>query len=106
VKSTVTVVNNFPSVTVMIERRASDRLAGTAMQVRDIAKDLAPVWSGDLRDSIEVVRNSDDQYEVVAGTDHAAPQEFGSVRNPAHPFMRPAAEQVKSQLPMKMRGLA
>ncbi|GGO90817.1 HK97-gp10 family putative phage morphogenesis protein [Stakelama pacifica] len=68
------------------------------------AKRLAPVASGNLRDSItigtkltgnarrEARRDPPDGVRVFAGTAdrEAVPNEFGTVRAPAQPFMRPA----------------
>lgn len=62
-------------------------------QVRDLAKNLAPVDTGALRDSlfIQYGKWEGGIYSEV-GTDvfYAPFQEFGTVNHDAHPFLRPA----------------
>jgi HK97 gp10 family phage protein len=73
---------------------ALGKLAGEA-GVRAVAEDVAtfarqmvPVDTGELRDSIEVTGEG-----VVAGTDHAVYVEFGTFKMTAEPFLRPAADE-------------
>jgi HK97 gp10 family phage protein len=52
------------------------------------ARDLAPVATGELRDSIAA-----EGGEVIADARHAGFQEFGTSVMAAQPFMRPAADE-------------
>lgn len=73
--------------------------ARNAEEMAKIARRLAPVDTGALRDSIAV--RLDRRSGTAAATagdanvDYAAPVEFGTSRQPAQPFMTPAAERVK-----------
>lgn len=81
--------------------------------VAETARRLAPVDEGDLRDSIVVSTTLNKSAKrnaprlargerstgmtVYAGTGNrnAVPREFGTIRSPAHPFMRPAWDRGK-----------
>lgn len=83
-------------------KTAARRVLKDALQpVADAAKRMAPVAEGNLRDSITVSTNVTkaarvarvkDGVTVFAGTANrnGVPREFGTIRSPAHPFMRPA----------------
>lgn len=68
----------------------------------DIATDaarLAPVLTGDLRNSVQVLGVSDGVGRVGAGggkVDYAAHVELGTRRMAAQPFLRPAAQRARS----------
>lgn len=91
-------------------RSAARRVLARALQpVADLAKSLAPVDEGDLRDSITVSTNvtrslrslrRKDGVTVFAGTANrnAVPREFGSLRSVAHPFLRPAWDSQKNKV--------
>ena len=53
------------------------------------AKHLAPRKSGELRDSIKV-EHSANQAVIFTSCDHAAVEEFGNHDQVAHPYLRPA----------------
>ena len=79
--------------------RGVERAAGF---VADLAQQLAPVDTGDLRASVQVEPgDSDTQRVVTAGRGlpdiRAVAQEFGTVTAPAQPFMAPAARAVKPE---------
>jgi HK97 gp10 family phage protein len=68
-------------------------LAKRALKAERAAKRLAPVDTGRLRASITWRFEHDAEGLFVAiGTNvgYALPQEFGTGRMPAHPFLRPA----------------
>lgn len=65
----------------------------TGDRIQKRAKKDAPVETGELRRSIKVVKSRSRQVisvEIVADSDHAIFQEYGTTRNRAQPFMRPA----------------
>ena len=66
-------------------------LREAAEQAAQVARQRAPVASGRLRDSIGV-EETEEGFRVVADVDYAAFQEFGTERNRAHPYLRPAGE--------------
>jgi HK97 gp10 family phage protein len=70
-------------------------LMGGALVVRDEAKDLVPVRTGLLKDSIFAAYGDDSKPDVLVGVNHRrAPHshliEYGTVKMQAQPFMRPA----------------
>ena len=86
-------------------RIAKNAIGAGARKVRDRAKQLAPVDTGNLRDAIKV-RRANKRYGaavadvVVTGGStklkndawYASLVEFGTVNSPAHPFLRPALD--------------
>ena len=101
-----------------VTTRSLDEVAG---KIRDTAKEYAPVDTESLKKSISkqkiVVRGKVKSIRVTAGgritnpktgrlVDYAAPQEFGTSRMVAHPFMRPAyTEHRKELVKAAMKGL-
>lgn len=67
-------------------------------KAEDLAKNFAPVDTGDLRASIgHEVRSGGARGifgDLFVGVDYGAFQELGTSRNPPHPYMRPAILQV------------
>ena len=70
----------------------------------DDAKTLVAVDTGELKESIHA-SGKDNGAVIVAGTDHAAHQEWGTSKMPAHPFMRPAIDRKKYVKPMERKVL-
>ena len=66
--------------------------------VVEVAKSLAPVDTDALQEDIKVQGVGRDRRGVYVDVGTREPyalyQEFGTVHNPAHPFMRPAIAQV------------
>ena len=72
-----------------------DVLLVPAQVIRDEAKDLVPVRTGNLRDSIYAAKGPSDKRGVIVGVDgRKAPYgrfvERGTSRMPAQPYFRPA----------------
>lgn len=93
------VKNNFPAVRGEIRTQTVRVVNDTAAEVESIAKQLAPVETGRLRDSIhtENYRNGE-LKRVVAEAEYAGYVEYGTVHSAAQPFLRPAVESVKSRV--------
>jgi HK97 gp10 family phage protein len=86
-------------------KAAADRvLAEHANEVAQLAKELAPVKTGKLRDSIQVVRDGDLHYKVEATAPYAADVELGTANMEAEPFLFPASEQLRNELPGKLKA--
>lgn len=67
----------------------------TAKNIAEYAKRLAPVDTGDLRNSIEASQDVNGA-NVTTGKDYDKYVEFGTRTQQPQPFMRPAGEQAKN----------
>ena len=66
-----------------------------AEAVGDLAQQLAPVDTGELRESKEIEPGDrTGAYRVVFRAKHAAPVEFGTYKMSAQPFLTPALRNV------------
>lgn len=77
----------------------------TGDRIQKRAKKAAPYETGELRRSIKVTRARSRKVisvEITAESDHAVFQEYGTTRNPARPFMRPA---LHAEIPAFMEDL-
>lgn len=79
-------------------KRWSAALAESAQVAGSVARQLVPVRTGELRDSIFVRQEGDLRFEVGAGTDHVLPIEFGTIYMEAQPFLGPAIELARRHL--------
>lgn len=77
-----------------VRRRLSLAVRKSAADVEARAKVRAPVDTGALKNSIQARPVDELTSEVVVGVDYAAHQEFGTVKMAAHPYLRPAVEEV------------
>lgn len=69
--------------------RALEKIGMTA---EGYAKDLCPVDTGNLRNSItHVVDESDGAVYIGSNVQYAAPVELGTVRQDPQPYLKPAA---------------
>ena len=76
-----------------LTRRASQVVRKAALDTMADAKTLAPVDTGNLRNSITADTRTGDLRAVVEATaDDAARQEFGTRFQRPQPYMRPAQE--------------
>ena len=77
-KVTVT-LNRFPQIKVLLPRDVGENLGQMAEDLGKLVQANAPILTGNLRDSVEVTKESDKRYTVSAGNDKtpAPPVEFG-----------------------------
>lgn len=73
----------------VLERFAGPLVADMAGDVADVARELTPVDTGALRDSIGVQVRAG-EADVVANIDYAAFVELGTEDTPPQPFLRQA----------------
>lgn len=97
-------------ITAEIEKKAMDRLETAAGYVMGSARQKVPVDSGNLRSSIRVTRLKGDpklNVRVYAGNRkrrgeggafYAHMVEFGTVKMPAKPFLRPAFNECRGRI--------
>lgn len=83
-------------------------MAGPAAEktVEEVAEDTvakmraaAPVLSGELRGSIRVEKDAHGSRQLVAESEHAGFNEFGTVHMDEQPFFRPPLHQAEQTLP-------
>jgi HK97 gp10 family phage protein len=82
-----------------------DIVRKAAFDVEANAKNVVPVDTGNLKNSIDVEMESDTTAVIGPHTEYAAYVEFGTMNMPAQPYMTPAAEAVKPAYMEAMRQL-
>jgi HK97 gp10 family phage protein len=94
-------------ITAEVEKKAMDRLARAGELVADKARQNVPVKSGKLKASIRVTRLKGDPKQNIrvyagsrqkGGAFYAHMVEYGTVKMPAKPFLRPALNSSKSEI--------
>jgi HK97 gp10 family phage protein len=122
--------NNFAAYGEQVNQRVAKVVRDTAYAIVDRARELAPVDTGALRESIYAVTDTQSEYgmaaahaqalrpEIVplepiqpvgpyeAGVGIAAPYwlylEFGTMNRPARPFLTPAVEETRPKFEQGM----
>ena len=90
--------NRFPQIKRAIRKQVVNVVNETAEEVLDIAKQLAPYKTGELRNSGHLEFDSRNELQkVVFDAPHAPFIEFGTSNMEAQPFLRPAIASVKSR---------
>lgn len=89
-------VTNKIRITAALTRKViNDAVEHAAASHVEVAKQLAPVDTGQLRDGIEIARH--DGLRVVSEAPYSAYVEFGTVNSEAQPFFVPAFESAMRQ---------
>lgn len=101
----VVLEDRFPQIIAGMRPRAEKIVAKAALDIQAGAQQRAPVDTGTLRASIRASKVGPCHWQVVVGVDYGVYQEYGTVRNAAHPFMRPAVAAVRRQFRNAMRGV-
>lgn len=90
------------------EKAAIDRgVEKGAEQIAELARQLAPVDTGALRESIHVEPAENGVVRVVASVPYAVYVEYGTARMAAQPFLTPATQHtnVLAAIAIEMREL-
>lgn len=74
-------------------RAAQKALLQTAADIVDVAKQLCPVDTGNLQQSLGAVPVSSTRVQVGTAVDYGKYVEYGTSRSPAQPFLTPAFAQ-------------
>lgn len=94
-----TVKFNRRPATRAVRGRVAAGLDPMGEAVRDEARRIVPVLTGELRDSIEAVADEPTLSVAIGATsDHAAPVELGTQNQPPQPYLRPATNILKTAL--------
>lgn len=95
-------LNNLPKITAALTPSVAAEIQRAAFQCEALAKSLAPVDTGLLRNSIQAEEEGQLSWIVGPHTDYAAHVEFGTHRMPARPYLTPAVEQVRPHFMQRM----
>lgn len=87
--------NRLPGLSNRVSTKANDVAKESADFTAALARQLAPVDSGDLKSSISVEKDGDG-YVVAPHTPYDIFVEFGTSDSPAQPFLTPASERGKN----------
>lgn len=79
------------------EERLSQVIAESALNIQREAKHIAPIRTGNLRNSIQAEIEKEKAY-VKAYAPYAHYVEYGTSKMRARPYMRPAVEKEKARL--------
>jgi HK97 gp10 family phage protein len=84
--------NDLPLIASRLDRALSNLLRKTAFSIEAKAKQLAPVDTGLLRNSIQTTIDSPTKATVGTNVEYAPYQEFGTRHQKGTPFLTPAAD--------------
>jgi HK97 gp10 family phage protein len=93
--SVVVKLNKFPEIGSQMHSMLSAAVRKTALDLEANAKDIVPVKTGNLKNSIQTEIKGDLNAEVRVGAHYGIYVEYGTRKMSARPYMRPAAEKVK-----------
>lgn len=88
------VFNRLPALAREYDDVVERELERAAFATEAAAKRLAPVDTGNLKNSIITRQDSDDQWTVTSAAEYSIYQEYGTDVMPAQPYMRPAVDEV------------
>lgn len=91
------VYNKLPKLPAALRREAERAVERNARECGAVAKSLAPVDTGKLRDSIDARPDGSMAWVVGPHTDYAAYVEYGTSRMAAQPYLTPATERQRSR---------
>lgn len=107
----VTKRNRIPELRRSLRPRAEAIINARALQIASIARQLCPVDTGALRDSIAIETYAGHRpgfgtaKRIVVGQFYAPFVEFGTSRMAAQPFLMPAFEAVKGHILADMKRI-
>lgn len=91
--------NHIPRIKAAVPGNLERTVRGAALQCETYAKDIVPVDTGALKNSIQAKPESPQVWEVAPHTEYAIYVEFGTYKMRAQPYMRPAAEKIRKAFP-------
>ena len=97
--------NDLPRISSRLEKALSNVLRKTAFSIEAKAKELAPVDTGVLRNSIQTKIESPTKATVGTNVEYAAHQEFGTRHQKGKPFLTPAADEAKKEFQKEVRQI-
>lgn len=87
-------INNTQKVLSEFDKAINRALIRIGMQAEGYAKDLCPVNTGRLKNSISYsVKESEGSVYIGTNVEYAAYVEFGTKKQKANPYLKPAASE-------------
>ena len=86
-KVTITGLSEFAND---LRKHQKNVLNNVALDILKIAKDLVPVSTGKLRDSIQILEDSENSKIIGSDVEYSGFVEFGTKDQAPQPFIRPA----------------
>lgn len=80
----------LPHIAAQLEAKAGAAIGKAALDIEGRAKQLAPVDTGNLRNSITAEQQSALAWVVAVGAEYGIYQEYGTHKMGARPFLTPA----------------
>lgn len=99
------VANNTRHLAGALRSAARQEIERTVYDIEARAKVLCPVDTGNLRNSITGVMNSDTSGAVYTVVEYSIYVEYGTYRMSAQPYMTPAAEQARPRFLAALQNL-
>src|SRR5688500_8616114 len=97
--------NNLPRIASRIEKALSQLVRKHAFAIEAKAKQLAPVDTGLLRNSLQTRVDGPLKATVGTNVEYASHQEFGTRHQKGKPFLTPAADEQKKEFQRDVKNL-
>lgn len=98
--------NKLPQMAAAAQPLVEAALAKTAHDTESLAKDLAPVDTGALMNSISAAKERSLTWRVTAHAEYAIYVEMGTRRQSAQPYLAPALNETSTVLMQALKVLA
>jgi HK97 gp10 family phage protein len=97
--------NNLPRIASRVDKALSNVVKKAAFGIEARAKQLAPVDTGLLRNSIQTKIEGPLKATVGTNVEYAEYQEFGTRHQKGKPFLTPAADEEKGDFQKSVRDI-
>src|SRR5690242_610786 len=97
--------NNLPKIASRLQRALPQLVKRTAFRIEGRAKQLAPVDTGLLRNSIQTQIEGPLKATVGTNVNYAQYQEFGTRHQKGTPFLTPASDEERADFEKDVRNL-
>jgi HK97 gp10 family phage protein len=88
-------LNKFPEVGSRIRAQLSKAIRKAGFDIEAHAKNVVPVRTGNLKNSIQTEIKNDLLAQVQVGAEYGIYVEYGTRKMSARPYLRPAVEEVR-----------
>jgi HK97 gp10 family phage protein len=103
--SVVARFNHFVKLGNSLPERGSQLVSAYAAYWQSAASQLAPVDTGDLKNSVGFQMEGPHQARISVGMNYGIHQEFGTMDMPAQPFLRPARASLAAPFQRDLKGM-